>query len=431
MRAPGAATQEGLEVDETGTDATTSGGETFHLEADFLHAPGLVALLDALEGVGAARVVGGAVRNALLGEPVADVDVATEAPPDVVAGAATRAGLAVHETGLEHGTLTIVAAGTPHEVTTLREDVSTDGRRATVRFTTDWAKDAQRRDFTMNALYLGRDGKGLDPVGGRSDCLARRVRFIGDPDARILEDHLRILRLFRFHAIYGEGALDVDGLAAARRHKARLATLAVERIRHELLRILPAHGATAVLSLIGEEGFLDFVLPGPFDARAVGTLAAAEASIGRTLTPALGLSALVGFDEDATARGADALKLSRRDRARALAALVAARAMPPRSAAQTNALLYEHGAEAFVDGLTIALAWGVILEDHERLVATARRWHRPRLPVTGGDLLRQGGAPGPELGARLAHLEALWKASDFSLDAPRLLAIDREAGHDR
>nr|WP_255720486.1 CCA tRNA nucleotidyltransferase [Acuticoccus kalidii] len=382
-------------------------------------------MFDALTPVGEMRVVGGAVRNTLLREPIGDIDIATVATPDRVARAAREAGFHVYETGLVHGTLTITVAGHPFEVTTLREDVATDGRRATVRFTDDWEMDAGRRDFTMNALYLDRDGSGFDYCGGYQDCLDRRVRFIGDPDQRILEDHLRILRFFRFHASYGTSAPDPDGLAATRRNKALLANLAVERVQHELMRLMGAPGAVDVIAILADEGFLLPFLKPPLAPRSFRALARVEAAAGRQLAPVLGLTALVGFDIDRFEKAARALKLSRKRRDRGLAALNASRDMPPRSAPHVRKLLYVHGAQAFCDGLMIALADGVDIIDVPRILAEARNWQKPVFPVSGNDLLRQGDTGGPELGARLRRLDAAWRDSDFALGKDALLALDR------
>lgn len=399
---------------------------TFTLSAYWLSSPQLAALFETLAAVGEARVVGGAVRNALLGEPTGDIDVATDAPPDVVAHAARHAGLGVHETGLDHGTLTVVVDGTPFEVTTLREDVSTDGRRATVRFTRDFAVDAGRRDFTMNALYVDRHGRGTDYVGGYGDCLARRVRFIGDADRRILEDHLRILRLFRFQAHYGEGPIDADGLAAARRHKEAVAALSAERVQHEVMRLLVGRRASEVLDIVAADGFLAPFIAHDLNVAAYRALRDVEAAAGRPVTAVLGLAALLDFDAAAFADAATALKMSRKARTRGLVAIETAQMMPPRSVPHVRALLYEHGTEAFSDGLLLAVADGVDVIDVQHLLAEARRWSRPRFPIGGDDLLEGGGESGPELGERLKRLETLWRSSDFSLDREALLALDRE-----
>lgn len=404
-----------------------STGTTFQLNAFWLSSPSLAAVFDAIEPIAPIRAVGGAVRNTIMGEPIADVDLATEAEPAEVAKAALANGLRVHETGLDHGTLTVVSQHIAYEVTTLREDVSTDGRRATVRFTRDWSLDAARRDFTINALYVDRHGAGLDTVGGYGDCVARRVRFIGDAQQRILEDHLRILRFFRFNAAYGIGTLDADGLDAVRRNKETITALAAERIAHEVMRIVVAPRAADVLALIGEEGFLAHVMPGPYNMSAYKALVGLEQRIGRQPTPTLAIAALLDYDMAAFERTANALKFSRRDRARAADAIRAARHMPPHSVPASHALLFDHGAEAFIDGLIIGASRGADIIDLPRLVTLARQWRRPKLPVSGTDLLEQGGQPGPELGQRLNQLEAVWRESDFTLDKAHLLAIDRQA----
>jgi poly(A) polymerase len=215
---------------------------------DLLRHPRLRLLLEALNGDGEeTRLVGGAVRNALLGRPVTDRDCTTTATPHVTMQRAEAAGFKPVPTGIEHGTVTVVVDGEPFEVTTLREDVTTDGRRAVVRFGRDFAADARRRDFTINALSVSRDGRLHDYTGGVADLAARRVRFIGDARNRIREDFLRILRFFRFHAEYGEGEPDPAGLAAAVRERAGLAGLSHERIRTELLKLLAAPGAVETL----------------------------------------------------------------------------------------------------------------------------------------------------------------------------------------
>ena len=236
---------------------------TRRLDAAWLREAPLRDVLAALDAGGEeARVVGGAVRNAILGEPQGDVDIATTAQPDEVIRRVEAAGFKAVPTGVEHGTVTVVAAGRPFEVTTLREDVETFGRHAKVAFGRDWRRDAERRDFTMNALSLSRDGTVHDYVGGLDDIEARRVRFIGEPATRIAEDYLRILRFFRFHAAYGEGAPDAQGLAACVASRAGLDQLSRERVRIEVFKLLLARHAVPTLALMTETGLLEQVLGG-------------------------------------------------------------------------------------------------------------------------------------------------------------------------
>ncbi|MEM7692918.1 MAG: CCA tRNA nucleotidyltransferase [Pseudomonadota bacterium] len=396
----------------------------FSLNAYWLQGEPTATLLRTLEAVAPTRVVGGAVRNTLLSHPIGDIDVATVATPDKVERAASRAGYAVHETGIAHGTLTIVADGHPYEVTTLREDVTTDGRRATVRFTDDFAKDAARRDFTMNALYVDARGDGYDPVGGHDDCLARRVRFIGDPETRIREDHLRILRFFRFNAAYG-AAFDPVGLEAVRTHKRLIASLPAERVLGELTRLLLAPKAPPVVNVMAQDEILAAFVPVPIDAAMYGAIVSAEGLAGRMVDPALALLGLAGCEGGAFNTLAERLKLPRRTVQRAHAALAAADDLPALSVPQVRSLLYDHGAEAFIDGVVVASARGVDLVDAGALLSVARSWSRPRFPIGGHDLLDQGGEPGPALGARLKRLETAWRDANFSLSRAELLAMDR------
>ena len=268
-----------------------------------LATPGLQTIFDLLDGDGEeARMVGGAVRNALLGLPVADIDIATTALPDVVMQRAEKAGLRALPTGIEHGTVTLLVDHKPFEVTTLREDIDTDGRRATVRFGRDFRHDAQRRDFTMNALYARADGTIEDHVGGLTDLAARRVRFIGDAHQRIREDYLRILRLFRFHAAYGEGALDKEALHAAIELRDGLDRLSRERIRAEMMKLLIAKAAAATLIVMRDDGFLDHILGGVAHVEAMARIDANDA--------ALRLGALALETVDDVERLRDRLRLS-------------------------------------------------------------------------------------------------------------------------
>jgi tRNA nucleotidyltransferase/poly(A) polymerase len=256
------------------------------------------------------RAVGGAVRNALVGRPVADVDIATDARPEEVTRAAEAAGLKAIPTGLAHGTVTVVAGGRPYEITTLRQDVETHGRHATVAFTDDWAEDARRRDFTLNALYCGADGTLFDPLGGYPDLAARRVRFIGDADERIREDYLRILRFFRLTAEFAEGPADAGGLAACVRERTGLAVLSAERVRVELLRLLAAPRGAEIGALMQDYGLLPGVLGAAPRPTLLARLAAIETVLRFAPDPVLRLAALaVEVPEDAE-RLRDRLRLS-------------------------------------------------------------------------------------------------------------------------
>ncbi|TMJ25878.1 MAG: CCA tRNA nucleotidyltransferase, partial [Alphaproteobacteria bacterium] len=237
--------------------------EEGRLDAPWLREPPLSDVLAVLDTAGEeARVVGGAIRNTLIGHPPGDIDIATTAPPREVAKRVEAAGFKAVPTGIEHGTITVVAAGQPFEITTLREDVETFGRRAKVAFGRDWRRDAERRDFTMNALSASRQGDLYDYVGGLVDIAARRVRFIGDASTRIAEDYLRILRFFRFHAAYGEGMPDAEGLAACIAGRAGLEQLSRERVRMEVFKLLIARHAVSVLAVMTDLGLLDRVLGG-------------------------------------------------------------------------------------------------------------------------------------------------------------------------
>src|SRR5688572_6528451 len=226
-----------------------------------------VAVLDALEaegGADCARFVGGCVRNSLVGRQIDDLDIATTLTPDRVTRALVAAGLRAVPTGIDHGTVTAISNHRPHEITTLRRDVATDGRRATVAFTEDWCEDAQRRDFTLNALYARRDGSIFDPTGhGVADAKAGRIVFVGEPEQRLTDDHLRNLRFFRFYAWFGKGAPDAAAIAACAKLKDRIDNLAAERISKELLKLLAADDPRAAVRLMAETGVLDVVLKAP------------------------------------------------------------------------------------------------------------------------------------------------------------------------
>ncbi|MFW6076374.1 MAG: CCA tRNA nucleotidyltransferase [Hyphomicrobiales bacterium] len=398
--------------------------------ADWLADPRLQRVLGALSAEGGeARVAGGAVRNALLGEPVSDIDVATTEVPTRVVDLARRAGLDVHPTGLDHGTVTVVAkdAQGPRafEVTTLRIDVETYGRHAQVAFTDDWSADARRRDFTMNAMYCDGSGTVFDPVGGYVDLMERRVRFVGKPEERIREDFLRILRFFRFHARYGHGAPDSNGLSACVALQEGLETLSAERIRQEMLKLLVAPGAVTVLRVMVETGIAKRILPTGHDLERMSRMAEIDASHRLEPDPVLRLAAigLATADDAATLR--QALRLSNAEFGR-LQHL--ARSVPPTPALRANErriVLYQVGPQGFRD--MVRLAWatndaGFAAEDWIALLELPEHWTCPRFPVSGADLASRGIPAGPEMGRLLKRLEDWWMAAGFPADKDAVLA---------
>jgi poly(A) polymerase len=380
--------------------------------ARWLRAPALQTVFRVIADAGGeARVAGGAVRNTLLKEPVADIDLATTLPPERVMAACKAAGLGVHPTGIDHGTVTVVAGGHPFEVTTLRHDVETFGRRASVTFTDDWQADALRRDFTMNALYCDARGKIYDYTNGYADILRKRVIFVGSPAKRIEEDYLRILRFFRFHARYGKGAPDKAGLASCIRHARGLDGLSAERVRQEMFKLMAAPGAVPTLKLMAKSGILRRLLAFTADWRVFGRLPP---------DPVLRLAVLA----------ADPLSMKDRWRlsnaeARRLEAI--ASFVPPTPALrlrEQRIILYQIGPEAWRDLTRIAWARsGAAPDDRrwKRLLRLPDRWPIPALPVAGKDLIAAGMAPGPEIGDTLRRLEDWWVASDFKPGKDELL----------
>lgn len=388
-------------------------------DAAWLCEPPLADVLRVLNAPGIeTRVVGGAVRNVLLGVPIGDVDLATTGEPDAVAGLAEAAGMKAVPTGIAHGTITVVAQGRPFEVTTLRHDVEGHGRHATVAFGAGWEEDARRRDFTMNALYADRDGRLHDPVGGYADILARRVRFIGDAEQRIREDYLRILRFFRLHAQYGTGAPDPAGLGAAIRLRAGLLSLSGERLRQETLRLLAAPGAVATVTAAAECGILGMVIGGVPYLVGFGRLAAIEAESGAAADPVLRLAAVgVTVREDAL-RVAGRLRLSNADRRRLAEIAEGWRAMRPGAGdGALKTMLYRTGPQTFRDRALVAFARSGAAAGDERwtrLVTLPDRWTAPAFPVKGADLRALGVAAGPDIGRLLARLERDWVAGGFA-----------------
>jgi poly(A) polymerase len=374
--------------------------------------------------------VGGAVRNSLLNRPVTEVDIATPLVPDEVMKRLKAADIAFVPTGLEHGTITAIVNSKPFEITTLRRDVSTDGRRAVVAFTQDWKEDAQRRDFTMNALYAGADGEVFDSVGGVADLAAGRVRFVGDPVTRIREDYLRILRLFRFHAWYGKGDLDSAALKAAAAEKAGIARLSGERVQKELLKLLAAENPAPVLRSMAAASILSEILPGDLSLARLEKLVAIDANNFFPPDPLLRLAALLPPDVKAADEIADHMKLSNADRER-LSDLAGAseKIVSYLSIREVRKLLYRLGKQRFRD--RVMLRWADDPKDNtiqwRAMLAMADAWERPQFPLTGRDVMAAGVPQGPLIGQVLSEVEEWWVDSDFTDDpfslAERLKAV--------
>ena len=370
------------------------------------------------------RIVGGAVRNALLGLDLGELDFATTATPDVVADRARAAGMKAVPTGVEHGTMTLVAGGAGYQVTTLREDVETDGRYAVVRFGRDWEMDARRRDFTINALSVDGDGTVRDPIGGYADILAGRVRFIGDADQRIAEDRLRILRFFRFNAQYGAGALDAAGLSAAIRARDGLRHLSAERIGQEMRRLVLAPRAAEIVATMQESGVLGVILGGVGYHGPFARLVRFEDAADVLPSVAIRLAVLACRVVEDVERQTGKLRLANIERDRMLAAVGAAgrfAALPEPHAARV--LLYRLGRQTFHDAVALAVAWGAEPADAAEwidLYLLPERWQAPRFPLGGRDVA--GAASGPRVGDLLHAVEAWWMERDFEPDAAALRA---------
>ena len=373
-------------------------------DAEWRHRPGLAELVATLgpEETGA-RWVGGAVRDTLLGLPVADLDLATPLPPDEVVRRLEAAGIRAVPTGIAHGTVTAVTQGSIVEVTTLRRDVETDGRHAVVAFTDDWHADAARRDFTINALYADpASGAVTDFFGGIDDLAAHRVRFIGDPYRRIAEDHLRILRFFRFHARFG-AEVDEAGLAACTARANDLMALSRERIAAELLKLLVAPGAVATVALMLAHGIFAPVLPEIADAAPLARLVGMEALAEVSPDPVRRLAALLPREPEMGEAVANRLKLSKIQRQRLILALTD-RAIGPFEDA------YRHGRDAAVDRALLAADAPM---DRYLAARELGDWSIPRLPITGGALVARGLIAGPVIAAALKQVEEQWIAERF------------------
>jgi poly(A) polymerase len=396
-------------------------------DAPWLKSSPTAHVLDVLNGNGEeARVVGGAVRNALLKVPIGDIDIATTAVPNEVIRRAKAAGIKSVPTGIDHGTVTLVVSGKPFEVTTLREDTETFGRKAKVAFGRDWIVDARRRDFTINGLSVDNGGVVHDHVGGLEDIAARRVRFIGDPDLRIAEDYLRILRFFRIHAAFGAGQPDRAGYLACIRAQAGLATLSAERVRMEMLKLVVADGAAVAITAMSDGALLLRILggmayPGPFAA-----MVAAERLLSLQPDPVRRLGALaVAVTEDAR-RVATRLRLTN-------AETKALDSMGHRwwrlagmDEATARRRLYRLGAERYRDRLMLAWARAGAEDssgEWRQLATLPERWSAPKFPLKAADFIARGIAEGPALGHVLALAEDGWLAAEFPLDEAALCGI--------
>jgi len=383
------------------------------------------SLFRALRAAGGdARFVGGIVRNALLGEnvTVSDIDIATTLAPDATISAMEAAGITTVPTGIEHGTITAIVKGHPFEVTSLRKDVSTDGRRAIVAFTNDWAEDAARRDFTVNAIYADETGTLFDLKGGVSDLHAGRVKFVGDPNDRIREDYLRILRFFRFYAWYGKGAPDQAALEAAAANKAGLKCLSGERVQKELLQLLAASDPGPALTAMQSHNILGEVLPEPINLERLIKIIAIAGRKKMPRSPILCLAALLPSDQVAHMVASN-LKFSNANRAQLVGILSDYKKTAKQLCSEeATKFLYRFGKERFCD--LILLGWAESPVDSAWEFAWTRTvgWERPQFPIDGRDVMEAGAKEGPSVGHILSSLEQWWIEEDFIPDRAALLA---------
>ncbi len=403
---------------------------------DWFEKPALKRIFTLLNADGGeVRIVGGAVRNALMDLPVVDVDMATTLTPDVVVARAKAAGIKAVPTGIEHGTVTLVIDGEGFEVTTLRRDVETNGRHAQVAFGTDWQTDAERRDLTINALYADEKGEIIDLIDGLPDVETRTVRFIGDAAMRISEDYLRILRFFRFFAHYGSGRPDADGLRASARAKDKLGTLSAERIWSELKKLLSARDPSRALLWMRQSGVLAEILPETekWGIDAIHGLVATEQSLGWAVDPMLRLAAIVPPDKERLAALATRLRLSKAE-AGYLANWASAPVIDPEmKETALDRLLYREGVEGVKTRLKLALASAradlsagdAAMQKVARLstlLTRAEKFKKPGFPLSGADVMAAGVESGPKVGEVLKSLEEKWIDVNFSLDRAALTA---------
>jgi len=402
----------------------------------WMTAPETVAVMAALAAAGGeARFVGGCVRDALLGRKVSDIDIATHEPPERVMNLLARAGIKAIPTGIKHGTVTAVIGARHFEITTLRRDVETYGRHAKVEYTDDWKADAARRDFTMNAIFCGVDGAIYDPFGGLTDLKARRVRFVGDPEARIREDVLRLLRFFRFHAHYGDSVPDPAALAACRRLAHLLPTLSGERVRSEILKLVIAPEPASVVELMRETDVLSHVLPEATRIDRLRAIVTIENTSPRDLVsradPFRRLAALLDGSERSALAVATRLRFSNVERDRLVDLAGDAPLSPDLSGPARRRLIYRHGRERYRDLVLVrwadAIAKDAAIDRRVNdawldMLRAGFEWNAPRFPLKGRDAVRLGVPPGPAVGRLIATIEDWWIAGDFQADRETCLA---------
>jgi poly(A) polymerase len=382
-------------------------------------------VMDALSETGmvTALFVGGCVRNMLVGEEVGDIDIACVFDPDQVADRLTRRGIKVVPTGIEHGTVTAVVNKKPYEITTLRKDVETDGRRAVVKFSTDWGEDAERRDFTINTLLADSQGNVYDPTGqGLKDIDARVVRFVGDPTTRIAEDHLRILRFFRFHARYGKGAPDAEGLEACRYGADKIEELSRERITQEFFKILSVDKPADILSIMFDNSILtEFKFP-EYDPKLMEHVCEFQRRFGLGFTAAR-LFVLAGLKQTNVTVTEKLLlipKIFKKD----IEAISEVLNLPDlKDDHAVREAVYRHGRVPTAQALMIELAQDRLMNGYaNQALKIIQKWDIPQLPVTGNDLMKAGVEEGPELGRKLTEIEDWWVENDFAPGKKECLA---------
>ena len=396
-----------------------------------MEAPATRKVVEALSADGAdVRFVGGCVRDALLGRESSDIDLSTPDRPEQVVTLLARAGIETHTVprGIEHGTVTALAGGKRHEITTLRRDEQTDGRHAEVAFTDDWETDAARRDFTINAMSMTPDGTLHDYFGGQADLTAGRVRFVGDPATRIAEDHLRLLRFFRIFAWYGRGAADAAALAACAKAAHTIPTLSGERVQSEMLKLLEARNPLPAVRAMQEAGVLAVLLPEAPETKHLARLVEIESAVADADADWVRrLVALIAGSDDAMS-AANAVvrrwRLAGADSARLATLIGLSDSFPPDVTRRAQRLLlYKFGPEQVDSG--VLLAWVDWIEDEtgwQEMLKTAKEWESPTLPVTGADVLALGIEAGPEVGRLLAAVETWWMEQDFQPDRAEALA---------